>query len=232
MVTYATGVNGPSETVVYRTADGDAEWMPAPLPSSVGECNELDALDPAHVWLVCTASFDGPSTLYSSSDGGATWTTTASNLSVTSVRFITRLTGWAIIEPPGRVAATADAGHVWRLITEPNAPAGELFGGGRFASGVPPSMLVVFAQNNTTFTTWTYQSGAWVERSSDDSGNCGEASSGGLSAPSLQHCSWRETAASSWSVPIWAPTGFRCEPTLSWASPPCHLSARAAGGPS
>jgi photosystem II stability/assembly factor-like uncharacterized protein len=126
--------DGPA--IIQRTVDGGRTWQQASIPSVYGVPGGLRFFDSAHGLL----AFDGwggkPGSLWSSSDGGATWARVASLpvAVVGAVSFSDPHTGWALAAsnpnpPTGRGATnelyvTRDGGNTWERSVLPAPPAG------------------------------------------------------------------------------------------------------------
>jgi hypothetical protein len=73
--------SGPSPQLV-TTADGGATWKPLTVPCTLDYTvfADLAVVDPSHLWLACAsdpATIQQLKPVYSSADGGATWTAAA-----------------------------------------------------------------------------------------------------------------------------------------------------------
>jgi photosystem II stability/assembly factor-like uncharacterized protein len=120
---------GSTEQVVMSTTDGGATWTTHALPSSSTPtgprgylgCQHLFFLDPSHGWIACTNQGRGSLVVYSTTDGGASWTPNtlstappvADDLAIAAVRFISPSVGFAV--GPG-VYATYDGGATWTSV--------------------------------------------------------------------------------------------------------------------
>ncbi|MBX5466010.1 MAG: hypothetical protein K6U14_00755 [Firmicutes bacterium] len=115
MAAYLTPVSGGTpHTVVYRTTDGGAHWMPgAALP---GRATAVDFISPTVGWAL-----DGQ--LYHTVNGGVTWTAVPTNVQPGgSLDFVSATMGWRYpaVGEPGGFQTTENGGQTW----QPWAPYG------------------------------------------------------------------------------------------------------------
>lgn len=129
----ATGTSGPPVTVYRR--NGDTSWQQAPvtvpaLPQLPGaQYAAWISATGSDAWLAISeqATATPAGALLHSSDGGATWTTTASGAALPAVgpvAFLSGSTGYITSVTTGRVWQTRDGGTQWTPLTLP-APAGQ-----------------------------------------------------------------------------------------------------------
>lgn len=138
VVPYRNTLDGPA--IVQRTVDGGKTWQLSSIPSVYGIPNGLHFFDSTH-GLLAFDGWGGKGTLWSSSDGGATWVKTASlpNAIVGPVSFSDGgRNGWALAAtdpspaamgmggnpPANELYVTHDGGATWGRSTLPAPPAG------------------------------------------------------------------------------------------------------------
>jgi photosystem II stability/assembly factor-like uncharacterized protein len=135
VVPYRNTLDGPA--IVQRTVDGGKTWQLSSIPSVYGIPNGLHFFDSTH-GLLAFDGWGGKGTLWSSSDGGATWVKTASlpNAIVGPVSFSDGgRNGWALAAtdpspaamanpPTNELYVTHDGGATWGRSTLPAPPAG------------------------------------------------------------------------------------------------------------
>jgi photosystem II stability/assembly factor-like uncharacterized protein len=135
VVPFRSTEDGPA--IVQRTADGGQTWQQASIPSVYGIPGGLVFFDSAHGLLAFDGRNGTPGSLWSTSDGGATWAKVAS-LPVAIVGAISfgdgGKTGWALAAsepnppagnpPTNELYVTHDAGATWQRSTLPAPPAG------------------------------------------------------------------------------------------------------------
>jgi len=137
---------GPS---LYRTGDGGRTWARSPVPAPLGQAfggtstMHLVAVRQLAETVYLSAEGFGHSYVYTSGDGGATWsfleTLPTSVAEPAVVRFISARFWWAY--GPGPALVTRDGGTTW------GAPPGSA----RFAAGVGPTYL--FADEKVGYAT-------------------------------------------------------------------------------
>jgi photosystem II stability/assembly factor-like uncharacterized protein len=108
MAAYLTPeTGGTPSTVVYRSTDGGAHWIPGEaLP---GRATAVDFISPTVGWAL-----DGK--LYQTRNGGATWTAIMANVQPGgSLDFVNATLGWRFpaVGEPGGLQATQNGGLTW-----------------------------------------------------------------------------------------------------------------------
>ncbi len=139
VVPFRSTEDGPA--IVQRTVDGGRTWTQTSIPSVYGIANGLRFFDSTH-GLLAFDGWGGKGTLWSTSDGGATWAKTASlpNAIVGPVSFSDGgRNGWALAAtnpspaamgigggnpPADELYVSHDGGATWGLSTLPAPPAG------------------------------------------------------------------------------------------------------------
>ncbi|UNO50470.1 WD40/YVTN/BNR-like repeat-containing protein [Alicyclobacillus acidoterrestris] len=122
------------KTMLYHTTNGGASWTSISVPKSY-IIGELSFTDSQHGWLLASqgpAVGQEPIDLYSTSDGGKTWSRilskTVSNKLLlgnkTGITFVNSTTGWLTVDSgqhPGQVGlyVTNDDGRTWGLQNVP-----------------------------------------------------------------------------------------------------------------
>ncbi|HXX59991.1 MAG TPA: hypothetical protein VEI48_01725 [Candidatus Sulfotelmatobacter sp.] len=131
-----------------RTTDAGRTWEPLALPTHAGTAASFSFFSPSSGYLLMSASGNGPGTLLSTTDAGATWTVVATTPAavVGGIRFIDAQDGWAVgtqepFPPTGRptldaLFATRDGGHSWQATTFP-VPTGYQAADLQEVSGLP-----------------------------------------------------------------------------------------------
>jgi Rv2525c-like, glycoside hydrolase-like domain/Immune inhibitor A-like, MAM domain len=120
-----SGTGGQLETA--RTSDGGITWTAAPLALPPEDLTAfsgraaLDFIDPSHGWAMLrrmSSSGFSLGMLFSTSDGGATWTRLPAPPLGDPVRFISATDGWLAGGPRGdQLYVTRDGGHSWQPVT-------------------------------------------------------------------------------------------------------------------
>jgi len=144
----ATWVQNGTPTVaeIWRTSDGGASWERTDVQLRPQGNLSLFFLDRDRGWMAATVSGDRSKNnlkarLYSTTDGGASWTEVRSDASdgtvpVAAIAFLDRDHGWGVPEPTfgGDLYYTGDGGRSWsrRAIPSPDG-----FGGLVQAIGLP-----------------------------------------------------------------------------------------------
>jgi photosystem II stability/assembly factor-like uncharacterized protein len=126
---------GVTETQIARTNDGGITWYDVTPPdmTETGYSVEIFILDGDHVW-VQKPDFDNyPNSgfLSSTSDGGSTWSTSATPFSLGDLRFLDQDNGWMLADLGAGAGSNAvavyqthDGGKQWDLkyVNDPNHP--------------------------------------------------------------------------------------------------------------
>jgi photosystem II stability/assembly factor-like uncharacterized protein len=106
------------DATIYRSTDKGKTWL-SPVPqssTSLGWVTDFHFVDGQHGWAISPyAATWGASSVFTSSDGGATWQATASTGlagGLVSLRFADTAHGVAV-GPPGVAMLTTDAGATW-----------------------------------------------------------------------------------------------------------------------
>jgi photosystem II stability/assembly factor-like uncharacterized protein len=119
---------GLTDTGVVRTTDGGSTWFNATPSGLNGAPSSPFFLDASTGWLAANSDNPTTGTLYHTSDGGATWSTTAVPFGGGSLHFIDAMHGWDLVglnagmshEAVG-IFRTSDGGVTWSriLINDP-----------------------------------------------------------------------------------------------------------------
>lgn len=141
LVPYGASINGSDRGQgIDRSTDGGRSWNFVALPGCLQTCGpvSLSFVDASH-GFAATSPPTGDSTLFTTQDGGATWTPVAAMPNLGSVvvdgpisqpqlLFTTTLDGWAVTGPPdyglpgqptdtgGALYGTTDGGHSWSRV--------------------------------------------------------------------------------------------------------------------
>lgn len=143
---------GVTETQIVRTNDGGITWYNVTPPglTETGYSVGLEALDNAHVWVQRPDYDNYPhsGTLYRTSDGGLSWTSSASPFSGADLAFLDADNGWALADlgvATGRMGVsifqTSDGGATWtqKYTNDPNlSGAGDSLPLGGLKAGIAP----------------------------------------------------------------------------------------------
>ena len=122
---YLVASSQNSAPVVYHSSDGGATWTAsAPLadPPGVTQSSGGFTLGPGRVQafdgqLLLAAGLQLNSYIYSSDDGGATWTYQATTPEVEGGIALVSATRWLVIGPPNNSFETTDGGQTWHPFT-------------------------------------------------------------------------------------------------------------------
>lgn len=143
---------GVTETQIVRTNDGGITWYSVTPPglTETGYSVEMEALDNSHVWVQLPEYENYPygGTLYRTSDGGLSWTSSASPFSGGDIHFLDASNGWALADlgvatgsNAVAVFQTTDGGVTWtqKYTNDPNlANAGDSLPLGGLKAGIAP----------------------------------------------------------------------------------------------
>ncbi len=126
---------GVTETQIVRTNDGGASWynVTPPAVEETGFSVAMFVSDNEHVWLQKPDYNNYPNggTLYSTGDGGITWTSFTTPFSEGDLYFLDEQNGWALASLGAgagsnavAVYQTTDGGSTWEqtFINDPNSP--------------------------------------------------------------------------------------------------------------
>lgn len=118
--------NGPNIDIIYTTQDGGANWSSTGLvPVHTTSTADVisDFVDAMHGWIVSNTSDVKSlqyikSTVYSTSDGGESWTQYDVKLSadITMIDFTSPTQGWAM-DSSGFLYQTMNSGQTWTKVT-------------------------------------------------------------------------------------------------------------------
>lgn len=155
---------GVTETQVVRTNDGGITWYNVTPPglNETGYSVRLEVLDTGHAWVQMPDSDNYPhgGTLYRTSDGGLSWTSSPSPFSGGDIHFLDADNGWALADlgvgagsNAVAVFQTTDGGSTWtqKFTNDPNlAGSGDSLPlGGQKAGIAPVSMQTAFVYGVT-----------------------------------------------------------------------------------
>ena len=104
---YAAGLGQYCQLGRYSSADGGRTWSPGSLPTGAATSPSWLAFDPARAGSLL--AFDA-GVLYVSSNAGATWTSSRSDVTPIGFDATGRLVGWS----PGNLFESLDEGSTWR----------------------------------------------------------------------------------------------------------------------
>lgn len=124
---------GVTETQIVRTNDGGITWYNV-TPSAITNAGynvQLSFLDNNNVWINVpdVSNYPNGGTMYRTSDGGLTWSSSASPFSKADIQFLDTNNGWALADlgvgagsNAVAVYQTTDGGSTWNLkfIDDPN----------------------------------------------------------------------------------------------------------------
>ena len=145
-----------TDTSVVRTMDGGATWYNATPASLDGAPARPFFLDTSTAWLSVGAGDTTTGTLYHTTDGGVTWTSTTVPFVGGSLQFIDPMNGWDLVglsagmsHEAVAIFRTSDGGATWSQIftDDPNA------------SGTSDSLPLVGDKNGITVLDLSH---AWV----------------------------------------------------------------------
>jgi photosystem II stability/assembly factor-like uncharacterized protein len=137
-VTYA-----PGAPYLFRTDDGGATWSPVSLPLPPGAQNaelsiergQMKFLNPAEGFIAMRLTSDGYQlAIYTTSDGGITWTLTPNTLPASGVAdFLSAQE--AVVFGGDQFYVTRDAARTWSIVL-PDVKFGEVFAGMDFTDSM------------------------------------------------------------------------------------------------
>jgi photosystem II stability/assembly factor-like uncharacterized protein len=158
------------------TQDGGTTWHEVVLPDGARPGTGVYSIDPLHAWYLTVSHADGiqrPASMWSTGDGGATWTRLFAVTSTGAVRngvplegdkrllgFATQEIGWlqVVSVASSLLLATHDGGRTWRPVKLPvDAPAVamHLFTGGEvllLLAGAPGYLVVTSTDGGASWT--------------------------------------------------------------------------------
>jgi photosystem II stability/assembly factor-like uncharacterized protein len=120
----------PNSVYLYRTADGGSTWNPVrlPVPAKLpdmytNESNACGSYEPGFLgqtgWLVVKCNTYDPGVaqtfLYTSTDGGKTWSSHTMPALIDYIQFLKPGVGW--FAGGGRVYLTEDSGQTWQPVS-------------------------------------------------------------------------------------------------------------------
>jgi photosystem II stability/assembly factor-like uncharacterized protein len=143
---------GVTETQIVRTNDGGITWYNVTSPglAETGYSAVVEALDNGHVWVHLPDYDNYPhgGTLYRTSDGGLSWTSSSSPFSGADLAFLDANNGWALADlgvatgsNAVSVFQTTDGGGTWtqKYTNDPNlADSGDSLPLGGLKAGIAP----------------------------------------------------------------------------------------------
>jgi photosystem II stability/assembly factor-like uncharacterized protein len=118
---------GGQTSLVYTTSDAGAEWSPGALPGGAVQLPEaVDFIDAGDGWLLTftetSAGVETSQTLWTTQDGGASWTAVSSDTALVTLDFLNADDGWATTtaaygDPVPALLETTDGGRTWTAVS-------------------------------------------------------------------------------------------------------------------
>jgi photosystem II stability/assembly factor-like uncharacterized protein len=161
---------------LVRTTTGGREWVPGGFGPSTEPARWVFFADRDHGWVVAYSEagiYPKPSSLYRTSDGGATWSGPFALPACGPVHFETPVSGWLTdpgIGPGGcgsdRLHETSDGGVTWaprRVVIPRTVPGSQVVGYGSpaFDGRVLPAWVIEDSRSRAVFLTPRDDSDVW-----------------------------------------------------------------------